>query len=141
MLHPQTADEKRQRHQQRDVYEPRFPIEPGQHRSQSYCDQHECQPDRDIDPKQGADLIMADLLALDGRLGEAKIRKRLAQARDGRTMATSPKSAGVSSRASTTVEIDWIRNWAPCDVTCHQSSANRPAFQVCMQMLGAKRVQ
>ena len=80
MLHPQTADEKRQRHEEGDVFEPRFLIEPRQHRSQSCRNQRECQPDSYIDPKQSADLIMADLRVLDGRLRKPEVRKRLAQA-------------------------------------------------------------
>jgi hypothetical protein len=49
---------------------------------------------------------MVNLRALDGRLGESEVGKSLTNPVTAVTMATNPKSDGVSSRASTTVKTN-----------------------------------
>ena len=83
---------------------------------------------------------MADLRALDGRLREPEIRKPLAQTGNGGDHGhESEVSGGQQSRQHH--RGDGLHNeLGALRGERQHSPANRPAFQVCMQMFGAKRV-
>lgn len=57
---------------------------------------------------------MVNLRALDGRLRESEVGKSLTNPVTAVTMATNPKSEGVSRRANT-CEISETSSWVPCE--------------------------
>ena len=83
--------------------------------------------------------LVADLLALDRRLGEAEIRKRLAQSRNGRDhghqseVGRRQQPRQHHRRDRLDEELGALRGEG------QHAPANRPALQVCMQMFGAER--